>query len=128
MRVAFVHTYNHERYISDLHLRDLEILLSTYLRNNEDVGHTRINIMGCISVAAWMRDIIKLKTPNLNELDAREGMAYLLNQLDSIEIDEEKLERWSYEREKEEKEAYDKRTDAFTGLGWPSLQEESTPP
>jgi len=78
--------------------------------------------MGCIAVAARMRDIIKLKTPNLNELDARarEGMAYLLYQLDSIEIDEETLRRWSYERAREERHHY-KRTDAIEAAGWPSF-------
>jgi hypothetical protein len=64
----------------EFHLRDLKTILPSCLPKNGEM----VNIMGCIAMAARMRDLIKFRTPQV--APEPERMDYLLKQLASIEV------------------------------------------
>jgi hypothetical protein len=47
--------------------------------------------MGCIALAAQMREIMKFRTPPTRDVPKPERLGYLLKQLTSIEVNEEQL-------------------------------------
>jgi hypothetical protein len=72
--------------ISDLHLRDLEIILPTCLPQVEEGCQARINFTGCAALASWMENIVGLKTPNSSGIHDPKSLGFLQTQLDSIEV------------------------------------------
>ena len=74
------------RYQKEYHLRDLESALPACVPNAARRSAEPVNLMGCITLAATLREIALFKLSPVRIAPETPGLLYLMKQLDEVEV------------------------------------------